>query len=406
MSLRYWLDTLLKDVTFGLRSIRQRPLVALATVVTLTLGIGLSAGIFSLINAVWLRPAVDKDPGNFVRLYVSNAQPSFHSGQPGAISLEDYKQYEAAHSLSELAAWHQISPMFGGAQPVTIRAALISCNFFSVYGLDRPEIGRLLRPEECSGPASNAVAVISDEFWYTQLDAVPDILGRVIFLNRRPFTVVGFTPPHFSGRMSFRFSAWIPYTYPMLSQLEQDSNVAGDFLRDPSIQWLAVEGRRKPGYSMRAVRAELAVVAKRQDILHPGRRTTLFVTDGSDFAEPGQSTRNNLLMALFMGSLILLVAITSANVASLLLAKAVARRKEVAIRLSLGAKRSRLLRMILTEGLLLAVPAGVTRTSFSVWNQCAFRHSSRSRPWKLSTCPFCIGLPDWMCTRAIFRSSA
>jgi predicted permease len=367
MTRRYWLDTVVQDVTFGVRSIRQSPLVALATVVTLTLGIGLSAGIFALTNAFWLRPPVEKDPGDFVRLYGYNSQPSFNFGQPGSISLEDYRRYETAHSLSELAAWHQIRPMFGGAQPATIRAALISCNFFSVYGLDRPEIGRLLRPEECSGSASNPVAVISDEFWHTQLNAVPDILGRVIFMNRRPFTVVGVTPPHFSGRMSFRFSAWIPYTYPMVSQLEQDSSGAGDFLRDPSIQWLAVEGRRKAGYSMRAVQAELAVITQRQDLLHPGRRTAFFVTDGSYFEEPGQRSRNNLLMTLLMGSLILLVAIASANVASLLLAKAAARRKEVAIRLSLGARRSRLLRMILTEGLLLAAPAGGMSLFLAYW---------------------------------------
>jgi hypothetical protein len=120
-------------VTFGVRSIQQSPLVALATVVTLTLGIGLSAGIFSLINSIWLRPPVDKDPGNFVRLYAFNAQPSFQFGRPGSISLEDYRQFETAHSLSELAAWHQVRPMFGGAQPAPIRALLISCNFFSVY---------------------------------------------------------------------------------------------------------------------------------------------------------------------------------------------------------------------------------------------------------------------------------
>jgi predicted permease len=367
MTIRYWPDTFIQDVRFGVRSIRQSPLVAVATVVTLMLGIGLSTGIFSLINANWLRPHVAKDPGNFVRLFAYNSQPSFQFGQPGSISLEDYRQYESARSLSELAAWHQVRPMFGGAQPTTIRALLISCNFFSVYGLDRPQVGRLLTPQECSGSASNSVAVISDEFWHTQLNAVPDILGRVIFLNRRPFTVVGVTPPHFPGRMSLRISAWIPYMYPMVSQLEQDSSAAGDFIRDPSIQWLAVEGRRKPGYSIRAVQAELAILAQQQDLLRPGRRTMLFVTDGSWFDEPGQRSRNNLLMMLLMGSLILLVAIASANVASLLLAKAAARRKEVAIRLSLGAKRSRLLRMILTEGLLLAVPAGWMSLFLAYW---------------------------------------
>jgi putative ABC transport system permease protein len=186
MTLRYWPDTFVRDVRFGVRSIGQNPLVAVATVVTLMLGIGLSTGIFSLINAFWLRPHVDKDPGNFVRLFAYNSQPSFQFGQPGSVSLEDYRQYKTARSLSELAAWHQVRPMFGGAQPTTVRALLISCNFFSLYGLDRPEFGRLLTPQECSGSGSNSVAIISDEFWHRQLNAVPDILGASHFSKSTP----------------------------------------------------------------------------------------------------------------------------------------------------------------------------------------------------------------------------
>jgi hypothetical protein len=85
--------------------------------VTLTLGIGVSTGIFALVNAFWLRPPVEKDPGSFVRLFVYNSQPSFNFGQPGSISLEDYREYETAHSLAELAAWHQVRPVFGAMNP-------------------------------------------------------------------------------------------------------------------------------------------------------------------------------------------------------------------------------------------------------------------------------------------------
>jgi hypothetical protein len=222
MSFRSSPDAALQDVKLGVRSLRKHPFVTGIAIVTLTLGIGVSTGIFALVNAFWLRPPVEKDPGSFVRLFVYNGQRSFNFGQPGSISLEDYREYETAHSLAELAAWHQVRPVFGAMNPKPLRGVLVSCNFFSVYGLTKPELGRLLLPEECSGTGPNSVVVISDEFWRTQFNADAKILGRTILLNRRPFVIVGVTPPHFPGRMSFRISAWIPLMYPMAGQLEQD----------------------------------------------------------------------------------------------------------------------------------------------------------------------------------------
>jgi predicted permease len=361
------LGMILQDVKLGVRILRKHLIVTCVAIVTLTLGIGVSAGIFALVNAFWLRPHVEKNPENFVRLYAYNDQPSFQFGQPGSISLEDYRVYEAAHSLVELAAWHQVRPFFGTAKPMPLRAAFVTCNFFSVYGLSKPQLGRLLLPEECSGEGPNSVAVISDEFWRTQLNADPRILGRTILLNKRPFTVVGVTPPHFSGRMSYRFSAWIPLLCPMAGQLEPDSSASADFIRDPSVQWLSVEGRRRTGYSLQAVQAELSLLAEHQDALHPGRKTSLFVTNGSALDEPGQRLRNEILVTLLVGALMLLVAIASANVASLLLARAASRRKEVAIRLSIGAGRPRLLQLLFTEAALLVFPAASMSMFLAYW---------------------------------------
>ena len=357
-----------QDIKLGVRTLRKHSLITGVAVVTLSLGIGVSAGIFALVNAFWLRPAVEKDPGNFVRLFAYNGQPSFQFGQPGSISLEDYRAYQSsAHSLAELAAWHQARPFFDTANPKPLRAALVTCNFFSLYGLAKPELGRLLLPKECSGEGSNSVAVISDEFWRTQLNADPKILGRTILLNKLPFTVVGITPPRFSGRMSYRFSAWIPLLCPMAGLLEQDSSTAADFIHNQSIQWLAVEGRRRAGYSIRAVQAELSLLAQHQDSLHPGRKTRLFVTNGSALDEPGERLRNEILVSLVVGALMLLVAIASANVASLLLARAASRRKEVAIRLSVGASRSRLLRLLFVEAALLVCPAACVSLILAYW---------------------------------------
>jgi predicted permease len=357
----------LQDVKLGVRALRKHPVVTGVAVVTLTLGIGVSAGIFALVNAFWLRPPVEKDPGSFVRLFAYNDEPSFQFGQPGSISLEDYREYQSAHSLAELAAWHQVRPFFGATNPKLVRAVVVSCNFFSLYGLTRPELGRLLLPEECSGEGANSVAVISDEFWRTELSADPKILGRTILLNKRPLTVVGVTPPHFSGRMSYRFNAWIPLLSPLAGELDQDSAAAGDFVRDPGIQWLSVEGRRRPGYSIRAVQAELSLLAQHQDSLHPHRKTRLYVTDGSALDEPGQRSRNEILVSLLVGALMLLVAIASANVASLLLARAASRRKEVAIRLSIGASQSRLLQLLFTEATLLVCPAAGMSVFLAYW---------------------------------------
>ena len=367
MDFRLSPDAAVQDVQLGVRSLRKQPIVTAIAIVTLTLGIGVSTGIFALVNAFWLRPPVEKDPGNFVRLFAYNGERSFNFGQPGSISLEDYREFQTARSLAELAAWHQVRPVFGTMNSKPLRGVLVSCNFFAVYGLTKPELGRLLLPEECSGTGPNSVVVISDEFWRAQFNADAKILGRTIFLNKRPFVIVGVTPPHFSGRMSFRISAWIPLMYPMAGQLEQDSSAAGEFFRDPSIQWLAVEGRRKPGYSVRTVQVELSLLAQHQDLLHPGRKTRLFVTDGSFMEEPGESSRNEILFSILVSALMLLVAIASANVASLLLARAAARRKEIAIRLSIGASRSRLLRMLLTEALLLAGPAAGISLFLAHW---------------------------------------
>jgi predicted permease len=380
---------ILQDVKLGVRTLRKYPIVTGLAVVTLTLGIGVSAGIFALLNAFWLRPHVKKNPENFVRLYAYNDRPSFQFGQPGSISLEDYREYQTAHSLVELAAWHQVRPFFGTAKPKPLRAALVTCNFFSLYGLTKPELGRLLLPEECSGEAPNSVALISDEFWRTQLNADPEILGRTILLNKHPFTVVGVTPPRFSGRMSYRFSAWIPLLCPMAGQLEPDSSGSADFIRDPSVQWLSVEGRRKTGYSLQAVQAELSLLAQHQDSLHPGRKTSLFVTNGSALDEPGQRFRNEMLVSLLVGALILLVAIASANVASLLLARAASRRKEVAIRLSIGASRLRLLQLLFTEAALLVFPAACMSLFLAYW-------LPRFLALHLTEDPLSIPLePDW-----------
>lgn len=333
-----FIDDLRNDVRFALRSLRKQVLVSVTVVVTLGFGLGLNTGVFTLINAALFRAYVDKDPSTFFRVVALYSDRFVQ----GAISLADYEALLAgSRSVRDLAAWDDVWTTFGTHAPTTFRVAFVSCNFFSVYGLERPESGRLFLPSECSVTGSGPVAIISDELWLSDFEADPKIVGRIIQVGGITLTIVGVTPPHFSGRAK-EINLWIPYT--MVTEFK-------------SAPWFTVDGRLRPGYSRANVQMELNVLAQRQDRLYPGRRTTLMVTDGSLIAAPHLRMMIWVVFSI-MGALGLVLLISCANVSSLLLSRAAARQREIAIRISLGASRGRLMRMLLTEGLLLATVGG------------------------------------------------
>ena len=340
------IDDLRHDIRFALRSLKKHALLSTTVVITLAFGLGMNTGVFTLINAALFRAHVDKDSETFFRL---RAYYSDRFAQ-GLISLPDYQAYLAGtRSVRELAAWDDVWTTLGTRAPVTVRVALASCNYFSVYGLERPESGRFFLPNECSASGSGSVAVVSDELWRSQFEADPHILGRAITVGRTALTVVGVTPPRFSGREK-GINIWIPYS--MLSQFENEP-------------WVTVEGRLNPGHSRTSVQAELSVIAQQQDRMHMRRKTTLIVTDGSIVAEPHLRIVIWAVSSI-MGALTLVLLISCTNVSALLLSRAAARKREIAIRISLGAGRVRLLRMLLTESVLLATFGGVIG-AFLAW---------------------------------------
>jgi predicted permease len=333
------IDDLCNDIRFAFRSLKKHALLSTMVVITLAFGLGLNTGVFTLINAALFRAHVDKEPETFFRLR------AYYSDRfvQGLISLPDYEAYLAGtRSVRELAAWDDVWTTLGARAPVTVRVGLVSCNYFSVYGLERPASGRFFLANECFVSGSGPVAVVSDELWHSQFEADPHILGKVITVGHTALTVVGVTPPRFSGREK-GINIWIPYT--MLSQ----------FKNEP---WLMVEGRLNPGHSRTNAQAELRVIAQQQDRMHAHRKTTLIVTDGSIFAEPHLRIVIWAVSSI-MGALTLVLLISCTNVSALLLSRAAARQREIAIRISLGAGRVRLLRMLLTESVVLATFGGV-----------------------------------------------
>jgi predicted permease len=340
------MDSLARDLRFALRLIRKAPVLSIATIVTLALGIGLNAGVFSVLSGLLLRPRVTVNPGSFVHLEPQYSGTNVPQRVFPALSTRDYLALRGRSStLQSLTAWSVVAPRVGESSTTEL-ALLVSCEFFDVYGLDRLERGRAFTPEECTQPAP-PVVMISDELWHGRFGGVADILETPLVLDGLPYTIIGITPHDFAGRVRGN-GIWIPYS-------AESSFVRGSAnFNDPTKAWLNVDGRLKPGVSHAAAASELGVLLRQQDSLVPGRRSAIAITDGALIHDPNVRPVAMFVLPLVLGGVGLLLLIACGNVTLLLLSRAVARQREIAIRLAIGCSRGRLTRMLLTESVLLA----------------------------------------------------
>lgn len=389
MSSTSFLETTLQDLGYAVRTLRKSPGFTLIAALSLALGIGANTAIFSLISALILRPLPVEDPQSLVVIGDGSLIGSVSSGslRSDIFSAPLYRDLrDQNRSFSGLLASGRAgrlrfgvdgkaTPTEGSDPSAFARGRLVSGNYFSVLGVPAFQ-GRTLADADDQAPGASPYVVVSHDFWRRRLEADPKVLGRKITLNGSPFSIVGIGPPGFTGEIVGNATEiWIPLS------MQEQVNPGRSFGTHPEISWLLLMGRTRPGVTLAAARAEVQGLFRRfldtqpsqlvpaEDIAELTRAQVPVTAGANGFSRLRPQFGRSLFTLLAIVGVVLLVA--SANVANLLLERATGRKKEIGVRLALGAGRSRLVRQLLTESLVLSALGGALGLATAFWADTA-----------------------------------
>jgi predicted permease len=346
------METLWQDVRLGFRTLTRSPLFTVAVVLTLGLGIGANAAVFTIVNRMLLKPLPVRDPGG---LYVLAVQ---HEGseQPHNVSWLDYEDYRKNGPFEDLAAYDaNFVGLSADQHAERIVVSYVTSNFFSMLGVP-PAIGRVVQPGEAAVPGADPVIVLGHSYWKRRFNGNPSVVGKTVMLNGKPFTVVGVVPEPFLGAYALiEFDGYLP-----LSMEPPDAYRTMSTKRDE--HQLHVIGRLKPGINRAQAQASVDVIAAQLEKQYPATNKTVrarVIPERLARPEANSADETPVVAGVFLVLVGLVLLVACVNVVNLIMVRATVRQRELAVRSALGAARGRLVRQLLTESLLLAIAGGM-----------------------------------------------